>query len=226
VIPPRPERDHAPLSFAQRRQWFLWKLDPARTAYHLSGGLVLTGPLDTGALRASLQALVERHESLRTVFREEGDGGAEQVIQQGVTVELPCIDLGTLDAAAREQAVRAEVRRIRTEHFDLARGPLMRAVLLKTGAQAHQLLVVMHHIVSDGWSVQLSLDELAAQYAARVQGPGACARGAAGAVRRLRRVAEPVAERRRGRTPARLVARPPGHGATRDLAAHRPAAQR
>jgi amino acid adenylation domain-containing protein len=170
VIPPRPERDHAPLSFAQRRQWFLWKLDPARTAYHLSGGLVLTGPLDTGALRASLQALVERHESLRTVFRKEGDGGAEQVIQQGVTVELPCIDLGTLDAAAREQAVRAEVQRIRTEPFDLARGPLMRAVLLKTGAQAHQLLVVMHHIVSDGWSVQLSLDELAAQYAARVQG--------------------------------------------------------
>ncbi|MGJ7611900.1 MULTISPECIES: amino acid adenylation domain-containing protein [unclassified Variovorax] len=171
AIPPRPERERAPLSFAQRRQWFLWKLDPARTAYHLSGGLVLTGPLDTDALRASLQALVDRHESLRTVFREEADGGAEQVIQQGVTVELPRIDLSELDTAAREQAVHAEVRRIRTEPFDLTRGPLMRAVLLKTGAQTHQLLVVMHHIVSDGWSVQLSLDELAAQYAARVQGP-------------------------------------------------------
>ncbi|MGJ7564544.1 amino acid adenylation domain-containing protein [Variovorax sp. GB1R11] len=172
AISPRPERDRdrAPLSFAQRRQWFLWKLDPARTAYHLSGGLVLTGPLDTKALRASLQALVDRHESLRTVFREEGDGGAVQIIQQGLTVELPRIDLSALDTAAREQGVRAEVRRIRTEPFDLTRGPLMRAVLLRTGEQTHQLLVVMHHIVSDGWSVQLSLDELAAQYAARVQG--------------------------------------------------------
>ena len=176
AIPQRPastDRNRAPLSFAQRRQWFLWKLDPARTAYHLSGGLVLTGPLDTVALHASLQALVDRHESLRTVFSEEGDesdGGAQQVIQQGVTVALPCIDLSALDAAARERAVRDEVQRIRTEPFDLTRGPLMRAVLLKTGEQAHQLLVVMHHIVSDGWSVQLSLDELAAQYAARAQG--------------------------------------------------------
>ncbi|MET3381408.1 amino acid adenylation domain-containing protein [Variovorax paradoxus] len=170
AIPPRPQKDRAPLSFAQRRQWFLWKLDPARTAYHLSGGLVLTGQLDTEALRASMQALVDRHESLRTVFREEGDGEAEQVILEALTVELPCIDLSTLDAEAREAAIQHEVRSIRTEPFDLTRGPLMRTVLLKTGAQTHRLLVVMHHIVSDGWSVQLTLDELAAQYAARVQG--------------------------------------------------------
>jgi len=61
AIPPRPQKDRAPLSFAQRRQWFLWKLDPARTAYHLSGGLVLSGHLDVEALRASMQALVDRH---------------------------------------------------------------------------------------------------------------------------------------------------------------------
>ncbi len=170
TIGPRPHRDRAPLSFAQRRQWFLWKLDPARTAYHLSGGLVLTGALDTSALRASVQALVDRHESLRTVFREEGDGGAEQVIQEAVEISLPCIDLSALNTQALAQAVREEVQRIRTAPFDLTRGPLMRAVLLKTAPQAHQLLVVMHHIVSDGWSVQLSLDELASQYAARVQG--------------------------------------------------------
>ncbi|RSZ29427.1 non-ribosomal peptide synthetase, partial [Variovorax sp. 553] len=169
AIPPRPQKDRAPLSFAQRRQWFLWKLDPGRTAYHLSGGLVLTGHLDIEALRASVQALIDRHESLRTVFREEGDGEAEQVILETLAVSLPCIDLSTLDTTAREVAIDREVRGIRTEPFDLTRGPLMRTVLLKTGAQTHQLLVVMHHIVSDGWSVQLTLDELAAQYAARVQ---------------------------------------------------------
>ncbi|SFQ71885.1 amino acid adenylation domain-containing protein [Variovorax sp. OK605] len=173
AIPPRPHRDRAPLSHAQRRQWFLWKLDPARTAYHLSGGLVLAGPLDTDALRAGMQALVDRHESLRTVFREAGDGEAEQVIQEAVEIELPCVDLCMLDTAAREAAVEREVQRIRTEPFDLTRGPLMRAVLLKTEAQAHRLLVVMHHIVSDGWSVQLTLDELAALYAARVSGQAA-----------------------------------------------------
>ncbi|WP_418120883.1 amino acid adenylation domain-containing protein [Variovorax sp. NFACC29] len=170
AIPPRPQKDRAPLSFAQRRQWFLWKLDPARTAYHLSGGLVLSGHLDVEALRASVQALVDRHESLRTVFREEGDGEVEQVILETLPVALPCIDLSTLEAGAREAAIEHEVRGIRTEPFDLTRGPLMRTVLLKTDAQAHRLLVVMHHIVSDGWSVQLTLDELAAQYAARVQG--------------------------------------------------------
>ncbi|MFS2208434.1 condensation domain-containing protein, partial [Variovorax sp. Varisp36] len=173
AIPPRPHRGRAPLSFAQRRQWFLWKLDPARTAYHLSGGLVLCGQLDTDALRASLQALVERHESLRTVFREAGDGEAEQVIREAVEVALPCIDLSTLDADARDAAIRREEHRIRAEPFDLARGPLMRAALLKTDARTHRLLVVMHHIVSDGWSVQLTLDELAALYAARVHGQAA-----------------------------------------------------
>src|SRR5687768_16935111 len=155
AIAPRPRRDRAALSFAQRRQWFLWKLDPAGTAYHLSGGLALTGRLDTAVLRASLQALDDRHESLRTVFREESDGGAEQLIQEPAAVELPCIDLSALDAAARDAAVREAIHRIRAEPFDITRGPLMRTALLKTQAHTHLLLVVMHHIVSDGWSVQL-----------------------------------------------------------------------
>ncbi|MGJ7605343.1 amino acid adenylation domain-containing protein [Variovorax sp. LT1R20] len=169
-IPRRPAGERIALSFAQQRQWFLWKLDPAGTAYHLSGGLVLDGDLDVLALRASVQALVDRHESLRTVFHEAGDGEVEQVVQETADVALSCIDLAALDGEARGAAIQQEVRRIRTEPFDLTRGPLMRAVLLRTGAQSHRLLVVMHHIVSDGWSVQLILDELAVQYAARVQG--------------------------------------------------------
>ncbi|ADU38494.1 non-ribosomal peptide synthase/polyketide synthase [Variovorax paradoxus] len=169
-IPRRPAGERIALSFAQQRQWFLWKLDPAGTAYHLSGGLVLDGHLDAQALRASVQALVDRHESLRTVFREADDGEVEQVVQDTADIALPCIDLSALAGPAREAAIRQEVQRIRTDPFDLTRGPLMRAVLLRAGAQSHRLLVVMHHIVSDGWSVQLILDELAVQYAARVQG--------------------------------------------------------
>ncbi|MDP9901728.1 non-ribosomal peptide synthetase [Variovorax ginsengisoli] len=166
----RPAGERIALSFAQQRQWFLWKLDPAGTAYHLSGGLLLDGHLDAESLRASVQALVDRHESLRTVFREADDGALEQVVQDTADIALPCIDLSAQAGPACEAAIRQEVQRIRTETFDLTRGPLMRAVLLRTGAQSHQLLVVMHHIVSDGWSVQLILDELAVQYGARVQG--------------------------------------------------------
>ncbi|MDC8759688.1 amino acid adenylation domain-containing protein [Janthinobacterium fluminis] len=170
AIPRRPQGGPAPLSFAQQRQWFLWRLDPASPAYHLSGGLKFTGRLDVAALHASLDALMARHESLRSVFQEDGDGVAQQVILPASTVELPCVDFSALDAAAQAASADSEIRRICGAPFDLGRGPLLRVALLKTAAQEHQLLVVMHHIVSDGYSTQLILDELAQQYRARVQG--------------------------------------------------------
>ncbi|MFB8830310.1 amino acid adenylation domain-containing protein [Azotobacter sp. CWF10] len=170
AIPRRPQRDQAPLSFAQQRQWFLWKLDPASTAYHLSGGLKFVGRLDIPALHASLEALVARHESLRTLFREGGDGVAEQFIQSASNIELPCIDLADFAAGVREARIAGEVQRICAAPFDLAHGPLLRVALLRTGADEHLLLVVMHHIVSDGWSTQIILDELAALYRAHRQG--------------------------------------------------------
>ncbi|AJE23276.1 Non-ribosomal peptide synthase/amino acid adenylation enzyme [Azotobacter chroococcum NCIMB 8003] len=170
AIPCRPQRDQAPLSFAQQRQWFLWKLDPASAAYHLSGGLKFVGRLDIPALHASLEALVARHESLRTLFREGGAGVAEQFVQPASDIELPCIDLAGLEAGAREARIADEVRRICATPFDLACGPLLRVALLKTGENEHLLLVVMHHIVSDGWSTQIILDELAVRYRACLQG--------------------------------------------------------
>jgi len=170
AIPCRPQRDQAPLSFAQQRQWFLWKLDPASAAYHLSGGLKFVGRLDIPALHASLEALVARHESLRTLFREGGDGVAEQFVQPASDIELPCIDLAGLEAGAREARIADEVRRICATPCDLACGPLLRVALLKTGENEHLLLVVMHHIVSDGWSTQIILDELAVRYRACLQG--------------------------------------------------------
>ncbi|GAB3388624.1 non-ribosomal peptide synthetase [Azotobacter armeniacus] len=169
-IPRRPSCDRAPLSFAQQRQWFLWKFDPTSAAYHLSGGLAFVGRLDVPSLRASIEALVARHESLRTVFREGGDGLAEQFVQPAPAIELPCIDLAGLEAAARESRIQDEVRLICATPFDLAHGPLLRVALLKTGEEEHRLVVVMHHIVSDGQSTQLILDELAALYRAHRQG--------------------------------------------------------
>ncbi|MEE4461420.1 amino acid adenylation domain-containing protein, partial [Azotobacter chroococcum] len=158
------------LSFAQQRQWFLWRLDPASAAYHLSGGLKFAGRLDISALHASLEALVARHESLRTLFREGGDGVAEQFVQPASDIELPCIVLAGLEAFAREARIGEEVQRICAAPFDLAHGPLLRVALLRTGADEHLLLVVMHHIVSDGLSTRIILDELAALYRARLQG--------------------------------------------------------
>uniref|UniRef100_UPI00210A509E condensation domain-containing protein n=1 Tax=Massilia sp. YIM B04103 TaxID=2963106 RepID=UPI00210A509E len=163
AIPRRASGGTAELSFSQQRQWFLWQLDQDSAAYHLSGGLRFSGRLDTEALRASLEALLARHPSLRTVFRQELDGSLRQLVQAPPSVELPC---RILSGSALEE----EVRSLCAKPFDLASGPLLRAALFKVGEDEHQLVVVMHHIVSDGYSTQLILDELAQRYAARVQG--------------------------------------------------------
>ncbi|GAA5787552.1 amino acid adenylation domain-containing protein [Chitiniphilus shinanonensis] len=167
-------RDAGPASFAQQRQWLLWQLDPGSAAYHLSGGLDFAGALDVAALRHALAALVARHESLRTVFREDGDGQLIQCVRPADDLAPQWLDLAALDAAARDAAVAAETRRLCATPFDLEHGPLLRLSLLRLGAERHRLLVVMHHIVSDGWSTQLILDELAELYrAAREARPAA-----------------------------------------------------
>ncbi|UMR29366.1 amino acid adenylation domain-containing protein [Massilia sp. MB5] len=163
AIPRRASGSVAELSFAQQRQWFLWQLDPDSAAYHLSGGLRFRGRLDAEALRAGLEALIARHPSLRTVFCQEQDGSLRQLVQTPPSVELPCRTLSG-------SALGEEIRSLCAKPFDLASGPLLRAALFKVGEDEHQLVVVMHHIVSDGYSTQLILDELAQRYAARVQG--------------------------------------------------------
>ncbi|MGW8391848.1 amino acid adenylation domain-containing protein [Pseudoduganella sp. HUAS MS19] len=169
-IPRRQQEGAAPLSFSQQRMWFLWKLDPASAAYHLSGGLRFDGVLDTAALQESLAALVQRHATLRTVFRETGVGGVEQLAMPAVEVPLPCVDLAEGRAGADPGRIAAEVQRLCAAPFDLATGPMMRAALLRSGEREHRLIVVMHHIVSDAHSTHIILDELAALYRARVQG--------------------------------------------------------
>ena len=143
-----------PLSHAQQRQWFLWQLDPGSSAYHVRFGLRLRGVLDTVALQASLDALAARHEPLRTRFELADDGTPRQLILPPQSIALAALNLqGLLDTP-----------------FDLRSGPLWRVGLLRVRDDEHQLVVVMHHIVSDGASMQLFADELAAGYAARVAG--------------------------------------------------------
>jgi amino acid adenylation domain-containing protein/non-ribosomal peptide synthase protein (TIGR01720 family) len=151
-----------PLSYAQERQWFLWQLDPHSAAYHISHALRLKGTLDLAALQRSFDALLARHESLRTHVRQD-IGGAVQVIEALGRIEIEQVDTD-------ETALKARVADTVARPFDLLRGPLLRVQLLRLAADEHLLVLVQHHIVSDGWSMQLMVEELVQLYAAFSQG--------------------------------------------------------
>jgi len=155
------------LSYAQRRLWFLHRLEPESSAYNLPGVIRLEGDLDIDALRRGLTEIVRRHESLRTRF-VEGPEGPEQVIDAPFAVGLEAESLPAESAAPHETAKRLlseEAARL----FDLARGPVMRARLLRLGPREHLLSIVVHHISSDGWSMGVLLRELGILYAATVE---------------------------------------------------------
>jgi amino acid adenylation domain-containing protein len=164
-IPRRPHQESAPLSFAQQRLWFLDQLQPGNSSYNVSRHMRIRGSLDTDALGRALTALVERHESLRTVFRVQGNEPV-QIIESPQAVPLPLIDLSELSAEEREK----ETARLANEHanisFNLAQGPLLDTKLIRLGAEDHNLFLVMHHIVTDAWSTALLIRELVALYEA------------------------------------------------------------
>ncbi|WP_189386290.1 non-ribosomal peptide synthetase, partial [Pseudomonas brenneri] len=164
----RIERDQSlPLSYAQERQWFLWQLDPDSAAYHIPTALRLRGTLDVAALEHSFNTLLARHESLRTQFIEE-DGGTVQVIQPEMKLTLavepfcPTADFDTRLKARVDQEV--------SQLFNLHQGPLLRAKLLQLAADDYVLIVTQHHIVSDRWSMKVTVDELIELYAGYSQG--------------------------------------------------------
>ncbi|HEX6750599.1 MAG TPA: condensation domain-containing protein, partial [Longimicrobium sp.] len=168
-IVPRAHRDGAPLSFAQERLWFIDQLEPGSAVYSLPMARRLGRALDEAVLERALGEIVRRHEALRTTFREV-DGSPVQVIAPFGGFTLPVEDLSGLGEAERE----VEARRRATEEavlpFDLTAGPLFRAALLRLGAEDHVLLLSMHHIVSDGWSMEVFFRELAALYTAYSEG--------------------------------------------------------
>ena len=162
-------QEDLPQSLAQNRLWITWQLDPHSSAYTIPGALQLRGELDEDALRHSFQQLIQRHEALRTRFYER-DGQAFQRVEASADFELPIIDLSDLPHAEREaraQQVREDQAR---SPFDLEKGPLLRVTLVRLDDEEHQLLVTLHHIIADGWSLNILIDEFSRLYAAAAQG--------------------------------------------------------
>ena len=158
-----------PLSYAQQRLWFLDQLSPGSAAYNMPFAVGLKGELNREALEQSLQEIVGRHEVLRTRFVVR-DGNPVQVIVEDLRMEVERIEIGGEGGEERAGEVRRVVREEALRRFDLRRGPLVRAKLVRLGEQEHVLLVTMHHIVSDGWSMGILVREFRELYAAWVEG--------------------------------------------------------
>ena len=158
-----------PLSFGQQRLWFLDMLEPGSATYNIPQAVQIKGALNVVALKQSLDALVVRHESLRTTF-DAIDRQPVIVIAPTVEVALPMVDLSHLAESERQ----TRVQQVATEEvqlpFDLSRGPLVRVSLLRLGAEEHVVLVTMHHIISDGWSLAVFFKELSEIYEEAISG--------------------------------------------------------
>ncbi|HEU4556351.1 MAG TPA: amino acid adenylation domain-containing protein, partial [Longimicrobium sp.] len=171
---PLARRDPAadvPLTFSQERFWFLDRLGQGGAAYNIHTGMRLRGALDAAALRAALGEVVRRHEALRTTIREV-DGVPLQVITPFTGFDLPVEDLSALEEAEREAALGARHAEVAGHPFELTVGPLFLARLLRLGRDEHALLLCVHHIVSDGWSLKVMFRELWALYHAFRAGQG------------------------------------------------------
>ena len=167
-LPPleRISRDEAlPLSFAQQRLWFIHQLNPESPVYNMRHAVRLLGQLDVDTLEQSLVAIVQRHEILRTTFAAT-EGEPVQVVSESMPVYLHKVDFSHLPESEREKATRKftldEVR----QPFDLSNGPLLRPVLIRLRNDEHVLLLVLHHIISDGWSTAILAHEIGAFYEA------------------------------------------------------------
>ncbi|MCF1496503.1 non-ribosomal peptide synthetase, partial [Agrobacterium vitis] len=158
----------SPLSFAQQRLWFIEHFEDIGATYHISGGLRMSGILDRDALTCALARIVDRHEALRTTFTMIDDQPVQRISSAGGNFALPEHDLRLSSNA------EAELERLASQEalalFDLERGPLVRACLVKITENEHVLLVTMHHIISDMWSLGVFITELSALYTAFSQG--------------------------------------------------------
>ncbi|HEV3049057.1 MAG TPA: condensation domain-containing protein, partial [Longimicrobium sp.] len=172
VLPPLVPTERTgplPLSFAQERLWFLDRLEPGSATYNVLAAWRLGGTLDQAALERALGEIVRRHEALRTVVGEV-DGSPVQVVAPFGGFALPVEDLSGLGEADREAAVRRRASEEARRGFNLSADPLFRPALLRLGMEEHVLLLSMHHIVSDGWSMGVLFRELSALYEAYLVG--------------------------------------------------------
>ena len=157
------------LSFAQQRLWFIDQLEPGSAAYNVGSAIRVIGDLNIEALRRSFEEIVRRHEVLRTRFEEE-EGEPVQVIGESNEVEMAVVELRELGEEEREEAARERAREEAEKPFDLRSGPMLRTVLMRMGEEEHVLVVTMHHVVSDGWSVGVLIREMTALYEAYSRG--------------------------------------------------------
>ena len=158
-----------PLSFAQQRLWFLDRLQAGGSLYNIPAAVRLQMPLQVPPLQRAINEVVRRHEALRTVFRDRGDG-PRQVIVPELAIEVPLVDLTALPEKARDMEAQRLAAKEGQRGFDLTTGPLFRATLVRLSTADHVLLLTMHHIVSDAWSMQVLLRELAELYEAFASG--------------------------------------------------------
>ncbi len=168
-IDPSQRPDPAPLSFSQERLWFIDQLEPGNPAYNISTALRLRGDLDLAALSAAFSEIVRRHEVLRTTYPAD-QGRPLMVIAEPAAVAVGVIDLGAIAADQRLDQARGLAQRVAEQPFDLARDSLLRVVAVRLAEADHVALLSMHHIVTDGWSMGILIDELGVLYGSRVSG--------------------------------------------------------
>ena len=160
-----------PLSFAQQRLWFLDQLEPGSSFYNIPLALRLSGPLNVQALERSINEIIRRHETLRTSFHAVKQpvqrwGAPAQFISDAAPMTIPIIDISHLPAWEREAETERQAHKEAQRPFDLSADPLIRVILLQLNQNSHVLLITIHHIISDGWSVGILLSEMAALYRA------------------------------------------------------------
>ncbi|OBR47788.1 non-ribosomal peptide synthetase [Paraburkholderia tropica] len=158
-----------PLSNSQERMWFLWNLEPESAVYNVGGAVRLTGPLDLAALDFGLQTLVARHEAFRTRFPTLA-GRPVQQIAPTADIRIEPTDISALPEAAREASLHELAHGEAHRPFDLEHGPLIRLKLLKLGEEAHVLLVTIHHIIAEGWAMEVFAREYVELYRSYVDG--------------------------------------------------------
>lgn len=162
-----PRVQSPPLSFAQRRLWFIEHLEPA--VYHMPAAIRVSGPLNHQVLERSLNEIIRRHESLRTTFHP-ADSEPVQRIAESLEIEIPVVDLSSAVAQEREGELKRFIQDEIRRPFNLETGPLMRVSLVRLGGQEHILLAVLHHIIADGWSAGIFIAEMVPLYEAFVSG--------------------------------------------------------
>src|SRR5215213_2403037 len=162
-IPRRKESGPAPLSFAQQRLWFFDQFEPGNPAYNVVSTVLLQGKLNTLAFERSFSEVIRRHEALRTTF-DVRDGEAVQIIAPPKPLHLQVVDITHYAEAERDAMVQNLIHEQTQASFDLKRGPLLRITLVRLREDEHVLLLAMHHIVTDGWSVGVFVGEVVALY--------------------------------------------------------------